>query len=244
MKIDSKSDVARSGFDRSIEFGLRTAEEALLASRVDAAAGIAEDLRLLVPGNSRLAFLQAQIDKETARVNADASQRQVQDAKQARIKDSLDLMTEADGPWAPCWTRPATMPSCISVKPPMSALPTRRCATRARRWSLRCLPRADNELTAKRLAPANRLVEAAASINSGAPGLDVLRRRVRELQPPPRSAARSNSGTPPAPQPVPETPPAAVAKTPEKEDTIVAEGTPATHWQGRNRSFRNAHWSS
>ena len=76
LKIDSKNDVARSGFDRSIEFGLRTAEEALLASRIDAAAGIAENLRLLVPGNSRLAFLQAQIDKETARVNADTSQRQ------------------------------------------------------------------------------------------------------------------------------------------------------------------------
>ena len=97
LKIDSKNDVARSGFDRSIEYGLRTAEEALLASRVDAAAGVAENLRLLVPGNSRLAFLQAQIDKETARVSADTSQRQAQDAKQARIKDSLDLMTEAMG---------------------------------------------------------------------------------------------------------------------------------------------------
>ena len=221
LKIDSKSDVARSGFDRSIEFGLRTAEEALLASRVDAAAGIAEDLRLLVPGNSRLAFLQAQIDKETARVNADASQRQAQDAKQARIKDSLDLMSDAMGRGAlldPA--RNNAVRHFRAAAEVSSADPAVRNAREALVAAL--FTAADKEITAKKLAPANRLVEAAASLNSGAPGLDVLRRRVRELQPPPEAQPAAVAA--PAPQSEPEAP-AVAAKTPERQDSIVAEST-------------------
>ena len=61
------------------------------------------------------------------------------------------------------------------------------------------LTAADNELTAQHLAPATRLVDAAASINSGAPGLDVLRRRMREQQAAARSAGRSDGGTAGAP---------------------------------------------
>jgi protein TonB len=82
---------------------------------------------------------------------------------------------------------------------------------------------ADNEITAKKQAPANRLVEAAASLNSGAPGLDVLRRRVRELQPPPEVQPAATVAAP-APQPAPDVAPA-VAKAPDRQETIVAEAT-------------------
>ena len=194
LKIDSKNDIARSGFDRSVEFGLRTAEEALLASRIDAAAGIAENLRLLVPGNSRLAFLQAQIDKETARANADASQRQAQDAKQARIKDSLDLMSDAMGRGA--LLDPARNNAVLHFRAAAEVSSADPAVRNAREALVAALfTAADNEITAKKQAPANRLVEAAASLNSSAPGLDVLRRRVRELQAPYRSAARSSIGS-------------------------------------------------
>ena len=222
LKIDSKSDVARSGFDRSIEFGLRTAEEALLASRIDAAAGIAENLRLLVPGNSRLAFLQAQIDKETARVNADASQRQAQDAKQARIKDSLDQMSEAMGRGA--LLDPARNNAVLHFRAAADVSSADPAVRNAREALVAALfTAADNEITARKQAPANRLVEAAASLNSSAPGLDVLRRRVRELQSPPEAQPAAAVAAP-APQPVVEAPPA-VVKAPEKQDTIVAEST-------------------
>ena len=40
---------------------------------------------------------------------------------------------------------------------------------------------ADNELTARRPVVARRLVDAAGTINSSAPGLDVLRRRVHKV---------------------------------------------------------------
>ncbi len=219
LKGDGKNQVARSGFDRSIEYGLRSAEEALLANRVDAAAGVAETLRLLVPGNSRLAFLQAQVDKESARVSADTTQRQAQEAKQARIKDSLDMMSEAMGRGA--LLEPARNNAVFHFRA-AADVSSSDPAVRNARDSLvaALLTAADNELTAQHLAPATRLVDAATSINSGAPGLDVLRRRIREQQ-----AAAAAAATPvaaPAPPPVPVA--AAPAPAPaEKQDAIVAE---------------------
>jgi TonB family protein len=219
LKIDSKNDVARSGFDRSVEYGLRTAEEALLASRVDAAAAVAENLRLLVPGNSRLAFLQAQIGKETARVSADASQRQAQEAKQARIKESLDQMSEAMARGALLEpSRNNAIYHFRAAAEVSAADPAVRNAREALVAAL--LTAADGELTAQHLAPATRLVDAAASINSGAPGLDVLRRRIRELQPAP-VVQPAAPVAPPAPQPEPEA--VATTKAPEKQDLVVAE---------------------
>ena len=106
LKIDSRNDVARSGFDRSIEYGLRTAEEALLASRIDAAAGIAENLRLLVPGNSRLAFLQAQIDKETARISADAQPTAGAGSKAGADQGQPGPDDRRHGTWRTAGTRP------------------------------------------------------------------------------------------------------------------------------------------
>jgi hypothetical protein len=223
LKVDSKNDVARSGFDHSIEYGLRTAEEALLASRIDAAAGIAENLRLLVPGNSRLAFLQAQIDKESARVSADASQRQAQEAKQARIKDSLDLMSDAMGRGA--LLEPARNNAVLHFRA-AAEVSAADPAVRNARESLvaALLTAADNELAAQRLAPATRLVDAAASLNSGAPGLDVLRRRIREQQAAVAAQAAAQAAAP-APQPAIETPPAPTTRAPEKQETLVAEST-------------------
>ena len=64
LKLDAGDARAKSGFERSIDLGLRGAEQALVENRLDAAAGAAETLRLLAPSNSRLAFLKGQIDKE------------------------------------------------------------------------------------------------------------------------------------------------------------------------------------
>jgi protein TonB len=224
LKIDNKNDIAHSGFDRSIEYGLRSAEEALLASRVDAAASVAENIRLLVPNNSRLAFLQAQIARESARVNADASQRQVQEAKQARIKDSLDSMTEAMGRGA--LLEPSRNNAVLHFRA-ASEIGAADPAVRNARDVLiaALLTAADNELSAQRLAPATRLVDAAASINSSAPGLDVLRRRVRELQAQAEAQAAAAKAAPPPPQPAAEPVAAAAANSTEKQNTVVSEST-------------------
>ncbi len=92
LKIDSKSDVARSGFDRSIEYGLRTAEEALLASRVDAAAGVAENP---APAGAR---------QFAARVPAGAD-RQGNRARQCRCNASARRRRQSRRGSRTAWTR-------------------------------------------------------------------------------------------------------------------------------------------
>jgi TonB family protein len=225
LKLDAGSAVAKSGFDRSIEFGLRSAEEALLANRTDAAAAVAETLRLLVPNNSRLTFLQAQIEKESARINADASQRQALEARQNKIAESLELMSTAMGRGA--LIDPARNSAVLHFRA-AATVNAADPAVRNARESLvaALLTAADNELGAQRLAQATRYVDTAASINSGAPGLDVMRRRIRELQAQSETeaaavAAAAAASTPP---PESESAPGSTEAGPAAP-TIVAEST-------------------
>jgi TonB family protein len=180
LKLEPANAVARSGFDRSVEYGMRRAEEALVAGRLNEAATITESLRPLAPNNSRLAFLNTQIEKEQARQNADASQRAANETRQAQIRASLDQMNER-------LRRGALLDpganSAVSHFRTAEQVGPGDPAVRAARESLigALLTAADNELTAKRLAASRRMVDAAATLNSSAPGLDVVRRRIDEF---------------------------------------------------------------
>jgi TonB family protein len=223
LKADPANEIARSGFDRSIEYGLRSAEEALLANQVNAAAGVAETLRLLVPGNSRLAFLQTQIDRETARINADASQRQANEARQARIQESLDRMSDAMGRGA--LLDPVRNNAVLHFRAAAEVNAADPAVRNARETLVAALlTMADNELGKQRLAPASRLIDAAGSINSSAPGLDVLKRRVRELQSQAEAAATAAAAAAAVPDPAAEAVPAPATSTPATP-VIVSEST-------------------
>jgi len=180
QKQDSSSSIAKSGFDRAIEYALRSAEEALLAGRLNDASLLAEQLRLITPGNSRLAFLNTQISREQARVNADVSQRQASEARQAQIRAALAEM--ADRMRRGALIDPATN-SAVSHFREAEAVGAGDPAVRSARETLiaALLTAADNELAARRPPVARRMIDAASSINSSAPGLDVLRRRVDEV---------------------------------------------------------------
>jgi TonB family protein len=183
LKLDSANAVARSGFDRSLEFGFRSAEDAILGGRLNDAAKVTEALRLIAPNNSRLAFLDTQISREQARVSADASQRQTQEARLLLIRESLVRMNERVRRGA--LLDPATN-SALSHFREAEVQGPGEAAVRSARESLvgALLTAADNELTARRPNPARRLIDAAASINSSAPGLDVMRRRLEEVAAP------------------------------------------------------------
>jgi TonB family protein len=226
LKLDAGSTVAKSGFDRSIEFGLRSAEEALLANRLDTATGVAETLRLLVPNNSRLTFLQTQIDRESARINADVSQRQVLEARQNRIGESLEAMSTAMGRGA--LIDPARNSAVLHFRAAANVNAADPAVRNARESLVAALlTAADNELGAQRLPQATRYVDTAASINSGAPGLDVMRRRIRELQTQSETeaaavaAVAASTTTPPVSDAAPDPTEARTAAAP----TIVAEST-------------------
>jgi protein TonB len=180
LKVEPGNASAKSQLERSIEYGMRRAEEALVAGRLNEAVGVAEALRPLAPNNSRLTFLNTQIEKEQARINADATLRAASEARQAQIRAALDQMNER-------LRRGALLDpvanSAISRFREAEAQGPGDPAVRAARESLvgALLTAADGELVARRLPNARRLVDAAATLNSSAPGLDVMRRRIDEV---------------------------------------------------------------
>jgi protein TonB len=180
MKAEPANAAARSGYDRSIEYSMRRAEEALVAGRLNEASTVAEALRPLAQNNSRLSFLNSQIEKEQTRQNADASQRAANDARQTQIRAALDQMSERMRRGA--LLDPATN-SAVSRFREAEQIGPGDAAVRSARENLiaALLTAADSELTAKRVAGSRRLVDAAATLNSSAPGLDVMRRRIDEF---------------------------------------------------------------
>jgi TonB family protein len=179
LKIDDKSVAAQSGLDRSIELSLRSAEEALLAGKAGDAAIIAENLRLLTPNNSRLAFLQTQIGKEQSRINADSSLRQANEARQTELRGKLAEFNERMRRSA--LIDPAGNSAMSRFRDAYEISPGDAGVRSAREQLVAALlTNADSELTARRVPAARRLIDAASSINSSAPGLDVMRRRADE----------------------------------------------------------------
>jgi TonB family protein len=180
LKVEPGNAAARSGFDRSIEYGIRRGEEALVAGRLNEAATLAEALRPLTPNNSRLTFLNTQIEKEQSRQNADASQRAANETRQSQIRSELDQMTERLRRGA--LLDPAAN-NAVSHFRAAEQMGPGDPAVRAARESLvaALLTLADAELTQKRLAGSRRMVDAATTLNSSAPGLDVMRRRIEEV---------------------------------------------------------------
>jgi protein TonB len=192
LKVEPENQIARSGFDRSLDYGTRRAEEAVLAGKLNEAAAISEALRPLTPSSSRLNFLNSQIEKEQARINADASLRAANDARQGQIRDALAQMTERMRRNA--LLDPPTH-SAVSHFREAEALSPADPSVRSARENLvgALLTAADGELTARRAPAARRLIEAAATLNSSASGLDVMRKRLDEFAEQQQAAAEAEA---------------------------------------------------
>lgn len=180
LKVEPGNAAATAGFERAIEYGIRRAEEALTAGRLNEADTISEALRPLAGDSSRLAFLNSQIEKEQARMNADASQRAANEARQTQIRESLGDMNERMRRNA--LIDPARDSAIVHFRQAESLAPSDPQVRNARDSLVGALlTAADTELAAKRVPAARRLVEAAATLNSSASGLDVMRRRIDEV---------------------------------------------------------------
>jgi TonB family protein len=206
LKVDAANRHAREGFDKSIDQALRRAEESLLAGRLNDAGTLVAAVALIAPDNPRLGFLNTQISREQARINTNASQRQVFESRQAAIRSALTTMKERLQRGA--FIEPAA--SAVASFREAEAINANDTAVHAARDTLvaALLTAADSELGARRPPVARRLVDAARSINSSAPGIDVLNRRVDEV------AAQLAAPEPAPPPPRVETPVAAVVSVP------------------------------
>ena len=196
---------ASNGYERSIEFGLRDAEAALLAGRVDEAAAAADTLRKLEPGNSRLAFLQSQIDRERSRVNQDANQRAAYEARQAQVRSSISDMNERVRRGA--LLEPASNNAMLHYRAAEDAGPGELAVRNARDNLLAALLNsADTHLESRDVNGARRMIDAAASLNDGAPGLAPLRRRLTALEAQMAQAAAASAAAVAASAPAPSAP--------------------------------------
>ncbi|MEO6516017.1 MAG: energy transducer TonB [Steroidobacteraceae bacterium] len=207
LKLDANNRAASEGYGRAIDQALHRAEESLLAGRLNEASSIAAAVDLIEPRNPRLGFLNSQITREVARVSTDDSQRQAFEAIQVKIRAALASMKDKLKQGA--LIDPAAGSAVASFRE-AEAIGANDPTVRSARETLiaTLLTAADAELSSRRPPSAKRLVDTARSINSNAPGIDVLYRRVEEVTaqldaPAPVKAARIEERLPPpAPAPV------------------------------------------
>jgi TonB family protein len=232
LKIDSANTRAREGFDKAIEQALHRAEQSLLAGKLTDASNVAAAIDLIAPDNPRLGFLNTQITREQARINTDATQRQAFEAQQTKIRVSLTTMRDRIQRGA--LVEPASNNAVTSFRD-AEAAGANDPAVRTARESLiaALLTSADTELSARRQVSAKKLVDTARSINSNAPGVDVMIRRVEEAgrpvlaqepTPPPRieAPAPTVAEDPPAPAPAAPAPVATSTAAAPAANTVVS----------------------
>jgi TonB family protein len=215
LKLEATNRPAREGYDAAIDRALHRAEELLLAGKLNDAGTVVAAVALIAPDNPRLGFLNTQIMRDQARINTDASQRRTFEQRQASIRASLATMKERLQRGA--LVDPAAASAVASFRE-AEAIGANDAEVRAARETLvaALLTAADSELSARRPPAARRLVDTARSINSSAPGIDVLNRRVDEVTaqlaapepaPPPRAEAPPPVVAAPTPAPAPAPPP-------------------------------------
>jgi TonB family protein len=231
LAIDEVNGEARTGFDNAIDSALGSAEQSVLAGKLDEARVTVEAIRLIAPQNQRLQFLDTQLAKETERAYADAEQRSALEARQQQIRAAIDRMGERARRGA-LLNPPGD--NAITQFRAAEALNPGDPAVRSARDALvaSLLNAADFEINAHRLPSAGQFVEAAGQINSSAPGLNAIRRRLAEAALP---SAATNTAPPPQPAARPQPEPAApavVESTPPAPEqasapTQVAEVAPA-----------------
>lgn len=226
LRLDPANQRARSGFDRSIDFGLQMAEQALLAAQLDAADTAAATLARLVPGNSRLAFLQSQLDRERDRLRAEAAQKATAEQRQQQIQASLGRMQARLRQGA------LIEPADDNALAHLEAAERIRAddpAVRDARDALLAalLNAADGELVAGRAPAARTYIDTAASLNASTPGLEPLRRRLDTLVAQPATPAQPVAAAPTAVATAPTapavpTPPPAAAAVPTTDAVVQA----------------------
>lgn len=233
LRSDASNAAATSGFEQSIERALGGAEQSLLEGELEAARLTAEMVRLIEPDNSRLDFLHTQIERELERINADATQRRTLEAKQAQIRTAVAAVEQRIARGALIEPADNAVSRFREAQNVGGGDPLVRTARDSLVGAL--LTAADRELSADRPTAARRLVDAAGSVNSSAPGLDFARRRIDEALI--QQAALSTAPAPVASPPAAPAVAAPAASTPTRSAATPAPGAavpaPAARTQGQ-----------
>jgi protein TonB len=193
---------ARSGFTRSLDFALRSAEIAFTENRFADAESIIGSLQAISPNNSRLSFLSTQLQRERERSTAEENRRLSVEARQEKLRSTLQqanerlrrgalIEPERDSALEMLFAAQDLAPSDADVR-----------ALRER-LSNRLLETASQKLDAGDVTTARPLLDAAGSLGTDSPALAKLRRRADEI-----TAATVAASTSPPARPAADTAPA------------------------------------
>ncbi len=220
---------ARSGLTRSVDFALRNAEAAFTDGRYAESEAAIAALQALAPGNSRLAFLSSQLQRERERSSAEENRRLSVEARQDKLRSTLQqagdrlrrgalIEPERDNALELLLVAQDLAPGDADVR-----------ALRDR-LNGRLLESATQKLEAGDVVTARGLLDAAGSLGADNAALGKLRRRADELHAP--AAAPRETRAEPAvavttpPAPTVNAPPADPGTAPAS--TTAATTPPAT----------------
>jgi TonB family protein len=203
LQIQASDARAAGGFERSIEFALRDAEQAFTAGRLDEVDAQLARLRRADPENPRLAFLGSQLQRERERSGSEATRRQALESTEAQLRSALARAN--DRLRRGSLTEPARDSALFHYRA-AEALGPSDAGVRAMRDNLvtALVAQAGEDLDISRATAARRMIDAAAALDPRSPALDAMRRRLDGASPAPAAAGAS-----PAAAPVAATPPAA-----------------------------------
>jgi len=221
---------ARSGYARSVEYGLRGVEDALTLGQLDAAEQRIAAIRAVAPRSSRLDFLASQLTRARDQASSDASRKTALDGRQAQLRSQLQdgtdalhrgaLLEPADG------SAVFHLRNAERIAPGDAQVLTLRAAIAAK-----LLAGAESELAAGQIQSSRRLLDAAVILGAEAGVVDRLRRQAdRQTAEAAAAAARAASvaAAPPESAPVAaavETAPVTDATPAKSGPTVVSAST-------------------
>ncbi|MET0291614.1 MAG: energy transducer TonB [Steroidobacteraceae bacterium] len=218
---------ARSGLTRSFDFALRNAEAAFNEGRYAEVETAVAALQALSPGNSRLAFLSTQLNRERERSAADEKSRLTVEARQDRLRG---LLTQANDRLRRGMLVTADRQGAIdSLLAAQDLAPTDGDVRSLReRVGTRLVENATQRLDAGDAQSARALIDAAAGIGVDGGTLNRLRTHADEVS---RTAGAPRETRTPvadsAPAATPAAPPVAVVQTPMPAPAAPVSATPA-----------------
>lgn len=211
---------ARSGFTRSLDFALRSAEIAFTENRFADAEAIIGSLQAVSPNNSRLSFLSTQLQRERERSTAEENRRLSVEARQEKLRSTLQQANERLRRGA--LIEPERDSALEMLHAAQDLAPTDADVRALReRLSNRLLETATQKLDAGDAAAARPLLDAAGSLGTDSPALTKLRRRADEITAASVAAAA-------APPPAPARPAAETAPAPTLTPVVASTSTAST----------------
>ena len=222
---------ARSGYTRSVEYGLRGIEDALTLGQLDAAEQRIAAVRVVAPRTSRLDFLASQLTRARDQAATDASRKSASDGRQTQLRSQLQDGSDALRRGA--LLEPADDSAVFHLRNAERIAPgdAQVIALRAA-IAAKLVSGAEADLGAGQVQAARRMLDAAVILGADAGVADRLRRQAdrQTAEAAAAAAAKAAAAATPEPAPVvaaPEPAPAPATEAPVKkpDPAIVSAAT-------------------